>query len=103
MPIEIYIYYRAQPGHSETIRQMVERMQVPLAREYGLTAALKRKQPAPGAASTAAADTWMEVYLNVNSQDFEHALTQAVAQNGLMDLIDGERHTEYFLPVSACA
>lgn len=46
--------------------------------------------------------TWMEIHRQVSS-DFEQQLAQAYAQTRLSELLQGERHMEYFMDVNLCA
>lgn len=72
-------------------------MQQFLSKQYGIDTALKRRpQEKDGS------HTWMEIYNSV-PDGFDAILSQAVAAFELSRLIDGERHTEYFLDVSTCA
>jgi len=95
--MDLYIYYRVPNGHAEELRVRVGEMQRWLSGEYGIVAALKRRPEVRDGQQT-----WMEVYQAV-PEDFVVFLERAVAQAGLALLIDGPRHTECFVDVSACA
>jgi len=95
--MDLYIYYRVRTTDADAFRAKVVAMQDNLAREYGISAALKRRPAAQDGMHT-----WMEVYLGV-SENFETKLEQAVAANRLSSLIDGNRHMEQFLDLSLCA
>jgi hypothetical protein len=95
--MDLYIYYRASISVAEEVKTRVSAMQVELTKRWGISASLKRRPE-----SKNEQDTWMEVYLSV-PQNFEAALASAVTLAKLDDLIDGPRHTEYFLDVFSCA
>jgi hypothetical protein len=95
--MDLYIYYRVRCDDAERFRARAIAIQEALARDCSIHASLKRRpQAADGR------HTWMEVYLDVPG-DFDAALAAALADSGLTDLIDGERHHEYFMDMSACA
>ena len=97
MAKDLYIYYRARCENAELLQMNVHTMQRCLAAEYGIVIELKRRPE-----EKEGRHTWMEVYLAV-PDGFETTLERAVTQAGLSALIDGPRHTEYFLDCSACA
>jgi hypothetical protein len=95
--MDLYIYYRAHCESALALQTQVAAMQAALSKQHSIAAAFKRRpQEQDGR------HTWMEVYLAV-PQDFEISLTREVALAKLDALIDGERHTEYFLDISSCA
>ena len=95
--MDLYIYYRVCSGSAGELRTRASAMQNRLAREYGIVAALKRRPEEKDGLQT-----WMEIYQAV-PDGFAMLLERAVAQAGLAALIDGQRHTECFVDVSACA
>lgn len=95
--MDLYIYYRVRCEHAAELQSRVISMQTLLGKEYSLSPALKRK---PDEKDTL--HTWMEIYPNI-PQNFDTILSNAVLQTGLAPLIEGERHIEYFLDISACA
>jgi DNA-binding XRE family transcriptional regulator len=95
--MDLYVYYRAASAQAEALRERVTAMQAELARRCGVAAALKRRPEAKDGRHT-----WMETYLNI-PDGFDAILSQAVTQSELASLIDGERHTEYFLDITTCA
>jgi hypothetical protein len=95
--MDLYIYYRADCEHAQALQTQVPAMQAALAKDYGIAVAFKRRPEEKDGQNT-----WMEVYLAV-PQDFETALARAVTRAKLDSLIDGKRHTEYFLDISSCA
>ena len=97
MDMDLYIYYRAHSEHAQAVQTQVAAMQSVMSEKYGIAGALKRRPDEKDGQHT-----WMEVYLAV-PQDFEVSLTHAVAQTRLGSLIDGKRHTEYFLDIFPCA
>ena len=97
MTTDLYVYYRVRVEHAPLLQTRVLAMQTSLAVEYGIGTALKRRPDEKDGLHT-----WMEVYLAAPS-GFDAALERAAAQAGLADLIDGQRHTEYFMDCSTCA
>ena len=87
---DLYIYYRVCDDHAAALAPRVRAMQAHLSQVHAVAGQLKRR---PG--SAAGVQTWMEVY-PAGPAGFEAALTQAVADAGLPELIDGARHTEVF-------
>jgi hypothetical protein len=92
-----YIYYLVSSNQADELQKLVLNMQTKLAREFGLMAELKRRPEEKNECHT-----WMEVYRNV-PENFDRILQQAVTQAGIKTLINGERHLERFLDLSACA
>jgi hypothetical protein len=95
--MDLYIYYRIRREHAGELRSHVGAMQRWLAQEYGIVTALKRRPEEQDGMQT-----WMEIYQAV-PDGFAILLERAVAQAGLAAWIEGQRNTEYFLDVSACA
>jgi hypothetical protein len=95
--MDLYIYYRVRSGDADALHAKAAAMQAALGKKYGIVGALKRRPEEKDGRQT-----WMEVYEGV-SEGFETSLESAVAEAGLPALIDGARHTEYFMDVSSCA
>lgn len=95
--MDLYIYYKARSGLASELSSRVLGMQSTLTRETPVAATLKRRPTEKDGCHT-----WMEVYLNV-PDGFGSMLEQAVAKFEIACLIDGERHTEYFVDCSPCA
>lgn len=95
--MDVYIYYLAQVQQADAIQQQVTHMQAQLTHSGTVKAQLKRRPTAKDGYHT-----WMEVYLNTD-QDFETQLRAAVNTAGLDALIEGPRHTEYFVDYTPCA
>lgn len=95
--MDLYVYYRVCSEHVDELRTRAGAMQRWLSQEYGIVTALKRRPEEKDGRQT-----WMEVYLAA-PDGFDVMLERAVAQAGLATLTDGQRNTEYFLDVSACA
>jgi hypothetical protein len=95
--MDLYIYYRAACEHEAQVRTRVTDMQQNLAARHGVNGALKRR-PAPQDGR----HTWMEVYAGT-PDGFEAVLAAAVRDAGLAELIDGERHIEFFMDIHPCA
>jgi len=95
--MDLYVYYRADCVHAQAVAERARAMQSVLSQRYGVAAALKRRPEAKDGRHT-----WMETYLNIPG-NFDAILAQAVLESELDSLIDGERHTEYFLDATTCA
>jgi hypothetical protein len=95
--MDLYIYYRVRSSDADALHVRAAAMQTALADKYGIVGALKRRPE-----EKEGRQTWMEVYEGV-PEDFEASLKQAVTDADLPALIDGARHTEYFMDVSSCA
>ncbi|TCS39494.1 uncharacterized protein DUF4936 [Paucimonas lemoignei] len=95
--MDLYVYYRVDCAHAELLCQRVMGLQAELSRRCGVSAALKRRPEAKDGRHT-----WMETYLNI-PDGFDAILTQTVSQSRVAELIDGERHTEYFMDITTCA
>jgi len=95
--MDLYIYYRVRCEDADRFGMRVAGMQQDLARDCGVSVSLKRRPEASDGRHT-----WMEIYCGV-PEGFEHRLAEAVAACELKTLIDGERHLEYFMDVTACA
>jgi hypothetical protein len=95
--MDLYIYYAVRTCLADTLSAQVLEMQANLAAKCGVGIALKRRPTEKDGRHT-----WMEIYLAV-PEGFDAILEQAVTQSQLAILIDGERHTEYFMDVAPCA
>lgn len=95
--MDLYIYYRVRRENVDALKPRATAMQQYLAAEYGIVVGLKRRPEEKDEQQT-----WMEIYQSV-PPDFDAALEHALAQAELTSLIEGPRHTEYFMDVSTCA
>jgi hypothetical protein len=95
--MDLYIYYRVRCEHAQLLQSKAVAMQRSIAEEYGVVTELKRRPEEKDGEHT-----WMEVYSAV-PQGFEATIERAVTQAGLAAVIEGQRHTEYFLDCSTCA
>ncbi len=95
--MDLYVYYRVRREHADELHSRAGAMQRWLAQEYGIVTALKRRPEEQDGMQT-----WMEIYQAI-PDGFAMSLERAVGQAGLAALIEGQRNTEYFLDVSACA
>ena len=95
--MDLYIYYKVRTEHGARLAERALGMQQTLLRDYGIVTGLKRRPQ-----ENDGRQTWMEIYQNV-PDGFEASLANAVAGSGLLELIDGQRHTEHFMDVSSCA
>jgi hypothetical protein len=94
---ELYVYYRAKSENAALLQARANYMQAQLARTRGVSGFLKRRP-----AEKDGCHTWMEVY-SFAPDGFEECLRSAVEEAGLLELTEGERHTEIFEDRSACA
>ncbi len=95
--MDLYIYYRVLADNAAALQQRVIGMQRSLSHTCGIASGLKRRPEEKDGRQT-----WMEIYQAVPT-GFEGVLERAVAQAGLAALIDGQRHTEYFVDIVSCA
>lgn len=95
--MDLYIYYRAACPNEQALQARVAAMQARLAADHGVAAALKRRPEAKDGRHT-----WMEVYPSV-PEGFAACVASAVRDAKLDELIDGERHVEFFMDIRACA
>jgi hypothetical protein len=91
--VNLYVYFRIRADVSSgTARSRILAMQQALAGRSGVQGRLMRRREEGG--------TWMEVYEAVpNPAVFEAELQAAVAESGLLDLIEpgSARHVERFV------
>jgi len=95
--MDLYIYYRVRSSEARALLERATAMQRRLAADHGIAGALKRRPEEKDGRQT-----WMEIYEKV-PPGFEAALAEAVQRDGLVELIDGQRHTEHFVDLTACA
>lgn len=95
--MDLYIYYRAAVADAPAVLAEAGKLQQQVRAACGVQSALKRR-PVAGDGR----HTWMEVYQAV-PDDFMRQLEGLLNQTTLMRLIDGARHTEYFLDCPPCA
>lgn len=94
--MNLYVYYKVRNEQSAELRARACAMQQALSKQHGIVTSLQRRPEEKDGRQT-----WMEAYASA-PEGFSEILAQAVADAGLMSLIDGERHAEYFVSVS-CA
>ena len=94
--MNLYIYYKVRKEQSEELRARVCSMQQALSKRHGVVTSLQRRPE-----EKEGRQTWMETYAST-PEGFGEILAEAVADAGLMSLIEGDRHAEYFVSVS-CA
>lgn len=97
MAMDLYVYYRVATEHEQELQTRVTAMQSLLKTHYPVAVALKRRPEAKDGRHT-----WMEVYVDVPN-GFETDLAAAVNTAAVAELIDGDRHIELFLDITACA
>jgi thiaminase len=97
MSTNIYIYYKVAAASAQEFDRAAAAMQAELSLQHQINTSLKRS-----AEIKDEHHTWMEVYSSV-PPDFVQVIERAVAQHGLTALIDGPRHTEFFVNISSCA
>lgn len=94
--MDLYIYYRVPAQHARALQKKITVMQCALRERWPVTTALKRRPELKEGC-----ETWMEIYRQV-PEDFQAALTSAVAQAQVEDLTDGQRHLEIFVDMPEC-
>jgi len=97
MSTDLYIYYRVAAANAQQFDTAAAAMQAGLSLQHQVASALKRSPEIKDEHHT-----WMEVYSSV-PPDFIDIIEQAVTRHGLAALIDGPRHTEFFVNISSCA
>jgi hypothetical protein len=95
--VDLYVYYKVRSDCVALLEPLVCAMQAQLAAAHGVKAQLKRR---PGELD--GVQTWMEVYPSVDA-GFAELLAQAEVEAGVLDCIEGKRHTEVFTDLTACA
>lgn len=86
-----YIYYRIQPKFTAAIETAIQRMQLEIKAQLGITGRLLKKRDDP--------ELWMEVYENVaENAAFEEVLHLLETETAIADLLDpgSKRHIECF-------
>ena len=94
MRMDLYIYYRVAAAHAAQFASAAAAMQAALSSRHQVASALKRRPDIKDGHHT-----WMEVYQAV-PENFALIIEQAVEQSGIAALIEGPRHTEFFIPES---
>lgn len=95
--MDLYIYYRVAAASEMSLRDAVGRLQASLRQQHGVRCGLKQRPLAVDGRHT-----WMEIYLAVPT-GFEADLDRAIVATELPTLIEGSRHTEYFVDCLPCA
>ena len=95
--MDLYIYYRATVVNAPAIFAEATKLQRLLHDACGVQSALKRRPEAVDGRHT-----WMEVYHAI-PEEFTRQVERMLGQTGLTGLIDGTRHTEFFLDCPPCA
>lgn len=93
MNADWYIYYRVRTERAPLLKQRVAAMQQHLQQRSGVVCSLKKRPQAKDGL-----ETWMEVYLAV-PDDFDHVLARELHAAEVAPLIEGDRHTEYFVDI----
>ena len=94
---DLYIYYQVPDAHAQRLAPRVRAMQALLAVLHGVSGQLKQRPD-----SKAGLQTWMEIYPSTGP-GFDAALSAAVHDAAIAELIHGPRHTEVFTDISTCA
>jgi hypothetical protein len=94
---DLYIYYQVCDQHAAALEPRVRVMQAGIAARHGVTGQLKRRPEAKDGLQT-----WMEIYPTTGA-GFDAVLASAVQDAALLELIEGERHTEIFTDLITCA
>lgn len=95
--MDVYIYYRVSDKNASELQSRVLDMQKQLTDLTQVTTSLKLRSE-----QAASLQTWMEIYFSAPDK-FLDLLNQTVANLGLMDFTEGERHAEIFVDMPPCA
>jgi hypothetical protein len=90
--MDIFVYYRVHPEHTELLKSAIFNMQNQLKTHYAIQTSLKRRSDQADKKDYA---TWMETYQNV-TVEFIESLHEAVSKANISAYIEGERHVEVF-------
>jgi hypothetical protein len=90
--MDIFVYYRVYPEHTELLKSAIFNMQNQLKTNYAIQTSLKRRSDQADQKDYA---TWMETYQNV-PVGFLESLDDAVSKANISAYIEGERHIEVF-------
>jgi ATP-dependent protease ClpP protease subunit len=90
--MDIFVYYRVHPEHTELLKSAIFNMQNQLKTHYAIQTSLKRRSDQADQKDYA---TWMETYQNV-PVGFLESLDDAVSKANISAYIEGERHVEVF-------
>ncbi len=94
---DLYIYYQVREADAAALALRVRAMQERLHAERHVAGQLKRRPEARDGLQT-----WMEIY-PAASAGFDAALSVAVQDAALSELIAGARHIEIFTDLDTCA
>lgn len=95
--MDCYIYFKTAQEHAPAVLEQVTKIQNILVKQLHITMHLQRRPEAIDGLYT-----WMEVYRQIPGT-FETSLNAIVDQSGLLSLIQGKRHAEYFMDAMSCA
>lgn len=95
--MDCYIYFKTMSSQETEVISEEQLLQTHMQQQTGIAHDLQRRPSAQDGLHT-----WMEVHRQV-SPDFEQQLARAYAQTRLSELLQGERHMEYFMDVRLCA
>lgn len=96
---ELFIYYRSPEEHAAAVQARVHEFQARLRRDHPALIARLLRRPAVKSGLI----TWMETYA-IDAMTFGPRLDDALLRQiethaqCLNDVIDGQRHTEVFVP-----
>ncbi|MCX7209735.1 MAG: DUF4936 family protein [Burkholderiales bacterium] len=90
--MDIFVYYRVHPEHTELLLNAIFNMQNQLKTHYAIETSLKRRSDQADQKEYA---TWMETYQNVPA-GFIEVLNKGVSKANISAYIEGERHIEVF-------
>jgi hypothetical protein len=94
---DLYVYYKVSDRNADALELHLRMMQAELGALTGVYGDIKRRPE-----SRDGLQTWMEIYLGTG-EGFDTALSAAVSDAALSDLIEGERRVEVFMDLSPCA
>lgn len=95
--MDCYIYYKTEASLEAQVLQHQTELSASLLQTGGPSLHLQRRPEAIDGLHT-----WMEIYRQI-PQGFETDLNRLVQCSGLIPLIHGKRHVEYFMDAISCA
>lgn len=95
--MDCYVYYKTAEEHETLLLEQVKRIREMLAMEMNVVLILQRRTEA-----NEGIITWMEIYRQIPNA-FNVSLAAIVNKTEIMALIQGERHSEYFMDTISCA
>ena len=94
---DLYIYYKVSDRNADALELRLRMMHAELGALTGVYGEIKRRPE-----TRDGLQTWMEIYVGTGD-GFDAALSAAVSDAALSELIEGDRRVEVFMDLSPCA